>query len=172
MGASKWRFQLKDECCSGGPLDCYECTFAVRPRQLVLDLGEGGWTTVECDGCPNIQGQYTVEDFYSACLWQYEENNMCEYNGKFPILRIRFSHNFLPDPGWRWKVVVDLFVIATSLLSTATYYSAITEDEDCWALGGTGPGDKIQLDKFSEEHQGPIFLCADTLPDIIHVWLP
>jgi len=157
------------------------CDFAARPNQMVVDLGVGGWVdTVRCDSCDQIAGQYTL-DRSGTCEWQYIEDNPCADCGGCTGTGLRITLRI--DLGvaantWRWELCV-IMTWASTTDTDGVANSWVTDDEDntdCFFLGGTGIGDKVELTReanpFSTCGSASGNMCTGDLPDPVYAWEP
>ena len=58
--------------------------------------------------------------------------------------------------------------------SMAVYRSALVTsgENDCFALGGDGVGDKITIPKIADNHDGIAPPCQGALPANVTMWVP
>ena len=68
------------KCCCNPALPC--CC-GNSPREWIADFGAGGWTDNRCDGCDEIQGEFTLEHnttvsgSHLTCLFAYLVDDYC-----------------------------------------------------------------------------------------------
>lgn len=171
-------------CCGGTFCVNQLCKFADRPDQMIVDLGAGGWIdTSRCDSCDQIAGQYTLDvNPNTSCEWIYEEEDPCAgcggctETGLAIILSVGIHD--APANHWRFELCVKMsWGSTTDTDSVAEAWSSITSDNtDCFFLGGTGVGDKLQMD--SDIHTFDICggssgrMCTGNLPDPVFIWEP
>jgi len=137
------------------------------PEEMVLDVGVGGLIDLNCGYCNQVQGEYTLSSIYGACLWRYEENNVCVWGLNSRNLLVEL--NLLGIAGaWYFLATVKLWILGGPGGDAAQFQSAVSESDDCLAL--LDENGKIPLTKIYETW-GPACDPASAMPDTIYAWV-
>lgn len=177
----------------GNPIECDECpceppepetcadccSFVMSSKEVLVDLGAGGWTNLGCDACETIQGEYTCV-FQSSCTWIYQVSASVPFCtgpcGPFDLgFSIVASIFLYGSPGsikCRWRVLVSVrrpgFLDDNDIgcARKATYESA-PSDPTIMDCAETGPW---ILYKIQEGNEGAgTNICAGLLPETVEV---
>lgn len=180
MGEGPWKFNPCRKCCPG-PGDCAECVFDSKPLEWFADLGIGGWNDDDCDYCDQVSGQYTLDllnpSVPNSCTWRFLNEGVCTLHAGLADLIITLSHN-VPVPGgnWNWRLDVEMEPQEPIQERSIARYETSTDtaNENCWFFGGQGAGNKITLDKVSDDHYANFLFfsppCQDALPAACEIW--
>lgn len=172
-----------DCCCPEG--QCPQCVFSPEPipTEWKADLGVGGWVdSGACDGCDQVVGEFTLDRLepVTNCEWMYELEDICSKPAcgcTGSSLEIWLRQRWVAEGQWRWWLDAVIFWASTTDIGCIRqlWQSAVSSDQNCYDLGGQGPGDKIQMDRVFPLPDAPwcgYTLCTSSLPDPVHIWVP
>ena len=190
-------------CCKKPPpptitcLDC--CSFFSRTPpfktvNVLVDLGGGGWTDLECESCTLVKGEITLtprQDSSGACVWSYCHPNFCTANcvgTRNFSLRVSASISVTWPPPQKcfWRVAVT--IIGSSVpasggcgelglddddrvCATSAEFTTAPEDPTVLDCAETGPTWTLVKTKDISNPGGTVGICSGSLPTQIELTL-
>lgn len=162
----------------GTNLNCVTCDD--MPRDWIVDLGVGGWTTDNCTsssqgGCAGIEGEFAMGDLQDDvpivghCRWVFEFAAWCNSNQGDLTVELRYID--LGSNNRRYQVTVSLIRSLGFGQSAAIYHSTTwntVTNPDCMHLADSSG--RIPLTKISDAHTEALPPCQGTLPTTIHIF--
>lgn len=160
---------------TGTGQDCLFCND--MPREWIVNLGDGGFTTDSCTSgpktCADIKGEFAVGPMIDfsiiECRWIFLFEDWCTFRAA--DLQITFSYFNRFSPGGEAHYFITVSLAGGGGISGATYKSA-TWDEltnpDCLHIADDQG--RIALTKQSESHTGFFPPCQGTLPETIYIY--
>ncbi len=176
---------MDPECCCDEYEDCTSAGTVCSEAPWIVDLGDGGWTNINCSNCPAIAGEFACEFTFEGawCRWNYTDTEWCSVTMLGNTVQARLGLSvYWPTSIWAppGDNYFTVWVNLSWLYSPLSYYSAARYLSDPFSENNCDDtvdvDGNITLDKEFETHlpnPGTSYdLCGGNLPASIILHRP